>query len=265
MRRSRPWTESAACDRGSASLEFLTVGMILLVPLVYLVLAVAAIQAAALGVDGAARQASRVAVLRADDAEPATVGVERTVRVVLADYGVDIARRRPPSTSTAPPTAISRARASRCAARCRRRLPLVQECSRRARSERCSSSPHATHTVSRFAGEVRNRVAAADEDGSTLASIFYGVLALALVLVVVSSTSLPRAEAPVHPRGRRCARGCRVVAARRRPGRGGRARLRSPRRVGAELPRPATSGTRRTPCKASSSCEPTPATAGARR
>jgi hypothetical protein len=36
-----------------------------------------------------------------------------------------------------------------------------------------------------------NRVAAADEDGSTLLlTIFYGVLAFALVLVVVSATSL---------------------------------------------------------------------------
>lgn len=74
-------------ERGSASLEFLTVGMILLVPLVYLVLAMASIQAAALGVEGAARQAARVAVLQADDASAASV--ERTVRVVLADYGVD--------------------------------------------------------------------------------------------------------------------------------------------------------------------------------
>ena len=55
-----------AQEHGSASLEFLTVGIILLVPLVYLVLALAAIQAGALGVEGAARQAARVAVLAAD-------------------------------------------------------------------------------------------------------------------------------------------------------------------------------------------------------
>lgn len=88
MRPSRPSSETVADERGSASLEFLTVGMILLVPLVYLVLAVASIQAAALGVEGAARQAARVAVVRADAAAPGA-GVERTVRVVLADYGVD--------------------------------------------------------------------------------------------------------------------------------------------------------------------------------
>ena len=50
MPRSRRSTDLLTGERGSASLEFLTVGMILLVPLVYLVLAVAAIQAAALGV-----------------------------------------------------------------------------------------------------------------------------------------------------------------------------------------------------------------------
>ncbi|MGR2751389.1 hypothetical protein [Agromyces arachidis] len=76
-----------AGEIGSASLEFLTVGLVLLVPLVYLVVAMASIQAAALGVEGAARQAARVAVLEAEGAPAASV--ERTVRVVLADYGVD--------------------------------------------------------------------------------------------------------------------------------------------------------------------------------
>ncbi|WP_438854936.1 TadE family protein [Agromyces sp. M3QZ16-3] len=76
-------------ESGSASLEFLTVAMILLVPLVYLVLAMSSIQAAALGVEGAARQAARVAVLRADAGGPAA-SVERAVRVVLADYGIDV-------------------------------------------------------------------------------------------------------------------------------------------------------------------------------
>lgn len=75
-------------ERGSASLEFLTVGLILLVPLVYLVLALSAVQAGALGVEGAARQAARVAVMAADDAS-AAAAVERVVTVALADYGID--------------------------------------------------------------------------------------------------------------------------------------------------------------------------------
>ncbi|MFE6255898.1 TadE family protein [Agromyces sp. NPDC057865] len=100
MRRSRRstdagWAASArrvqgrlAGERGSASLEFLTVGMLLLVPLVYLVLAVAAVQAGALGVEGAARQAARVAVTGADQGAT-DAAVERAVRVTLADYGID--------------------------------------------------------------------------------------------------------------------------------------------------------------------------------
>lgn len=79
-----------AHEGGSASLEFLTVGIILLVPLVYLVLALAAVQAGALGVEGAARQAARVAVIAADRGE-SDAAVDRAVRVALADYGIDAA------------------------------------------------------------------------------------------------------------------------------------------------------------------------------
>lgn len=64
MQRSRLWAETRGWVRedGSASLEFLTVGLLLLVPTVYLVVALATVQGAALAVDGAARQASRVFV-----------------------------------------------------------------------------------------------------------------------------------------------------------------------------------------------------------
>ena len=86
MRRARPWTDRRA-DAGSASIEFLTVGLLLLVPLVYLVIALAAVQGAALGVEGAARQASRVFVQSTDDG--AAMGAARdAVDVTLADYGL---------------------------------------------------------------------------------------------------------------------------------------------------------------------------------
>lgn len=81
---------ATAGERGSASLEFLTVGILLLVPLVYLVLALAAIQAGALGVEGAARQAARVAVAAAAGAG-SDAAVARAVQVALADYGIDAA------------------------------------------------------------------------------------------------------------------------------------------------------------------------------
>lgn len=81
---------ASVAERGSASLEFLTVGVLLLVPLVYLVLALSAIQGGALGVEGAARQAARVAVT-APDASAVDAVVERAVRLTLADYGIDAA------------------------------------------------------------------------------------------------------------------------------------------------------------------------------
>lgn len=84
MRRSRRWTE----ETGSASLEFITVGLILLLPLVYLVLTVAAIQGAAFAVEGAARQAVRVFVQSSDLAE-ASARAELAIRFALADAGLD--------------------------------------------------------------------------------------------------------------------------------------------------------------------------------
>ncbi|MEJ3405038.1 hypothetical protein WDJ51_09855 [Rathayibacter sp. YIM 133350] len=77
-----------ADDTGSASLEFVTVGLILLVPLVYLVLALAAIQAGALAAEGAARQAARVYV-QSPDAPSARDALERAILVGLGDHGVD--------------------------------------------------------------------------------------------------------------------------------------------------------------------------------
>jgi len=74
-------------DRGSASLEFITAGLILLVPLVYLVLAMSVLQGGALAVEGAARQAARVYV-RAPSAAVAAERAQRAVDFALADYGL---------------------------------------------------------------------------------------------------------------------------------------------------------------------------------
>jgi hypothetical protein len=63
MQSSRRWTDRVVADDGSASLEFITAGLLLLVPLVYLVLTLSALQTAALGVD--ARCAAGDAGLRA--------------------------------------------------------------------------------------------------------------------------------------------------------------------------------------------------------
>ena len=96
MRRSRRWTERrarAAADEGSASIEFITVGILLLVPTVYLVLALSSIQSASFAVEGAARQASRVFV-QADTLAEAQAAASRAVAVTLADYGLDAADAR---------------------------------------------------------------------------------------------------------------------------------------------------------------------------
>jgi hypothetical protein len=65
-------------------------GMILLLPIVYLVLTMAAIQAGALAVEGAARQAVRVFV-QAGTEDEAEARAARAVEFGLADYGLDAA------------------------------------------------------------------------------------------------------------------------------------------------------------------------------
>lgn len=87
MRPSRPSTDLAD-EAGSASLEFLTVGLLLLVPTVYLVLALSALQNAAFGIEGAARQASRVFV-QAESVADAEAAAARAIEATLDDYGID--------------------------------------------------------------------------------------------------------------------------------------------------------------------------------
>jgi len=95
MLRSRRWADllhrvirAARDERGSASLEFVTVGLFLLVPIVYLVLALSALESASFGVEGAVRQAARVFVQ--SESEGAAESAARTaIQVTLADYGLD--------------------------------------------------------------------------------------------------------------------------------------------------------------------------------
>jgi hypothetical protein len=92
MRRSRRWTDLLG-DDGSASIEFITVGILMLVPTVYLVLALSSIQSASFAVEGAARQASRVFV-QAETVAQAQAAASRAIAVTLADYGLDAADAR---------------------------------------------------------------------------------------------------------------------------------------------------------------------------
>lgn len=87
-------------ERGSASVEFLGLGLVLLLPCLYLALAVLSLQAGLLGVESAARSAARVvaetpaAALEAHGGR----GLENTVRVqvglALDNHGLDAHRAR---------------------------------------------------------------------------------------------------------------------------------------------------------------------------
>ncbi|HWS50023.1 MAG TPA: TadE family protein [Microbacterium sp.] len=75
-------------DDGSAALEFITVGVILLVPLVYLVIALGVIQEQTLGAEAAARHTARV-ISQAPDADSAASRSDAVLAGVIAEYGLD--------------------------------------------------------------------------------------------------------------------------------------------------------------------------------
>lgn len=96
----------AEAERGSASLEFIVVGLVLLVPIVYLVVALGALQSAALGAEAGARHVARAiatasgpgeAQQRADDI---LATVNREYRLDPAGTAVAISCR--PATVTCP-------------------------------------------------------------------------------------------------------------------------------------------------------------------
>src|ERR1700712_4047560 len=87
MPRSNPGPERARREQGSAAVEVLVLGVLLLVPLVYLILTVAALQGAAFAAEGAARQAARSIALAATDAEGRRAADSAAV-VALADWHV---------------------------------------------------------------------------------------------------------------------------------------------------------------------------------
>ncbi|QTV79790.1 TadE family protein [Microbacterium sp. NIBRBAC000506063] len=81
----RMMSESARDERGSAPLEFIGVGLILLVPLVYLVIALGAIQQQTLGAEAAARHTAR-AISQASDAASATARADAVLAAVVREY-----------------------------------------------------------------------------------------------------------------------------------------------------------------------------------
>lgn len=76
-------------DRGSAALEFLGVGVILLVPLLYLVLALGSVQGAVMATTTAAREAVRIVAAEGDRDRAADA-----VAVAVRDFGIEPDRVR---------------------------------------------------------------------------------------------------------------------------------------------------------------------------
>ena len=183
-----------AGDDGTAALEFVTAGLILLVPLVYLILAVASVQAGALAVEGAARQAARVFV-QAPTPDEAAARAARAIDFSLADYGIEPRggiRHRFVQRSLhrkLPGTRRDRDghRPAGCSppARARRARPVGS-------GQRSGAGDRATAGVAVLGGRMTRMLRRAqNEDGSTLIlAIFYGMLSLLLILLVTAATSL---------------------------------------------------------------------------
>ncbi|QKJ19185.1 TadE family protein [Microbacterium hominis] len=77
----------AGDQSGSASLEFIVAGLVLLVPIVYLVVALGMIQGHSLGAEASARHVAR-AVATASGPDQARGRADRIVRAVADEYGM---------------------------------------------------------------------------------------------------------------------------------------------------------------------------------
>jgi hypothetical protein len=141
-----------AGDRGSASLEFITIGLVLLVPLVYLVLTMASIQGAAFATEGAARQAVRVYV-QAPNAAEAARRAELAIRFALADAGLDALEPHVTVSCTPKPDAcLTRLGTVRISVQVTAPLPLVPPFLDLAVPFGVPLAASATEQVSRFWG-----------------------------------------------------------------------------------------------------------------
>ena len=80
--------EPAFGQDGSAALEFIVAGMVLLVPIVYMIVALGQIQSHAFGVETAARQAARV-IATSTDSQTADAATRRIMAAVAIEYGID--------------------------------------------------------------------------------------------------------------------------------------------------------------------------------
>ncbi|MFS0714796.1 TadE family protein [Microbacterium sp. 2P01SA-2] len=80
-------TERRRNDDGSASLEFLTAGLILLVPVVYLIVSLGIVQSYTFAAQAAARHVAR-AIATATDATHAETRADAITRAIAGEYGM---------------------------------------------------------------------------------------------------------------------------------------------------------------------------------
>jgi hypothetical protein len=88
MRRSSPLSEPDDGERGSAALEFILVGLLLLVPLVYLIVSLGMIQGQSLGAEAGARHIAR-ALSTSENPESARRSADLILRSVIDEYALD--------------------------------------------------------------------------------------------------------------------------------------------------------------------------------
>lgn len=84
--RADPGLDDA--ERGSAALEFIVVGLLMLAPLVYLIVALGLVQEQSLGAEAGARHLAR-AVSTATGVEDARDRADRVLAAVKDEYGLD--------------------------------------------------------------------------------------------------------------------------------------------------------------------------------
>lgn len=79
-------------ESGSSLIEFILLGVVLLVPLVYFLIAVSTVQAAAYAGAGAADQAAKVYVSSAQEGSARDMSSEAAVEAALADFDIDVSQ-----------------------------------------------------------------------------------------------------------------------------------------------------------------------------
>ena len=141
-----------ASDRGTAALEFVTAGLILLVPTVYLVVVLASIQGAELAAAGAARQAARVFV-QAQSETDASAESSAAVAFALADFGLpDDAATVDVHCAPRPDACLTRRGTVTITVRVRAPLPLVPDVLDLHRDASVTVQATSTNRVSRLWG-----------------------------------------------------------------------------------------------------------------